>query len=111
MRSRHGGSAAVRALSLSLCVHTWNLLIITCVCVCGGCRCRPGCGGVVDRETESSNGVAATSHGPPASLADHHTSEFVVVLVMKEFFPESCVPLPFYMLIHAGFKYSVKHLL
>lgn len=40
------------------------------------CRRRPGCRRLVNGEAESSDGVAAASHRPPASLADHHTSEF-----------------------------------
>lgn len=39
------------------------------------CRRWPGCSRLIDRKAESSNSIAATSHRPPASLTDHHTSE------------------------------------
>lgn len=63
------------SLSLSLPARVRNLPMISC-CLCF-CRRGPGRGGVVDGQAESPDGVAATSHRPPASLTDLHASEFV----------------------------------
>lgn len=54
----------------------WSLI---CFCISGVCPHRYGSGRncLFYGEAESSNGIAATSHGPPAPLTDHHTSESV----------------------------------
>lgn len=70
--------------------YTFKLLIV-CFCVSGVCRCGPGRSRRINREAESSDSVAASSHRPPASLADHHTSE---TLQSDCYDPES------YLLVH-----------
>lgn len=101
-----------RSLSLSLCTHVEPADHHLCLCLWWVQMstwmwwCRRQRNWVIQRRRGHESRTAG--------LARRSSHQWVCCCtrpVMKEFFPESCVPLPYYMLIHAGFKYSVKHLL